>query len=678
MKKTTIDASLLPSVWLTWETTKGKFYLNCKTGKKHSKAPAFLTTQQRYWLNRVLLNSGSKPRFAYAKYHKDIERIELAEVTLDTTRKEEPKQWKYAGNKYFLGKDKSVVDEYGDVVTGSFTLSRYHVGHDFKTFLGMFYRISDYRHTGVVEEFKKFLGDDKYLVGSGRVVEVKYAWHIQEWYKTKQKVRGPGKQQKLTDKLTAMQVGDTTGLSKKYPPTKTRTSYGCADVNGLIYFERLDDGWSVLRIFDRIGASSELYEKERMYLHDDGTNRIVAPSKDGWVPSRQNNGWSRYRFANKEDAMQKCNRLKYILPLIEDDEASKIKASLMTILRFPELEQMISLGYNVTAKRIAHSDTPMADLKYMFGGHYKEKEKTLLRKAGLTKPQLDVYMELMAGQGYYNTRHCNRALIEMRKMFGDDLTHLDVETFGKYCSAFINMQTGWRSEIYPQIEFMDIDRNKFIKNVIRIGEKHDNVYRVLNDALDRYRNLNTGTHPEINWYFDGYSDVVRAHDAIDELKRAQDAERRALWDMEYAERCKKEEEKRKKLDEERKQYEYEDDDYVIRLPIDSNEIVREGERQRICIGGYTSNHALGHTNLFFLRKKSDPTAPFYAIEMNNNKVIVQIHGYCNSWLGNHPEAIPTVVRWLRKNGIKCDQKILTCKAKGYGAINDYVPMPVVD
>jgi hypothetical protein len=151
-----------------------------------------------------------------------------------------------------------------------------------------------------------------------------------------------------------------------------------------------------------------------------------------------------------------------------------------------------------------------------------------------------------------------------------------------------------------------------------------------------------------------------------------------MWDQEAAERLKREEKKRIEIDKERKKYEYEDDNYIVRLPADSNEIVREGSIQRICIGGYTSRHATGQTNLFFLRRKNDPTTPFYAIEMNNSNVIVQIHGYTNSWLGNNPEVIPTVVRWLRKNKIKCDEKILTCKAKGYGMVNDYVPMPVVD
>lgn len=79
-----------------------------------------------------------------------------------------------------------------------------------------------------------------------------------------------------------------------------------------------------------------------------------------------------------------------------------------------------------------------------------------------------------------------------------------------------------------------------------------------------------------------------------------------------------------------------------------------------------------------IRRKDAESVPFYAIEMNNSKVIVQIHGFGNKWLGNNPEAIPTVVRWMRKHNIKCDTKILTCTARGYGRTNDYIEMPKVD
>lgn len=673
MKKTTIDAKLLPNVWVTWDSSKGTFYLNCKTGEKQTECPECFT--KRYDPYNILVSNSSKPRFAYAKYHEDMERLELAEVTIDTTRKEEAHEWKYNGNKYFLGKDKVVVDEEENVCIDNFYMSRYHVGYNFANFLGMFYRLRN-ANTYVVEEFKKFLGSDTYLVGSGRLVEVKWGWHIQEWYKKKQKMRGAGKQQKLTDKLVAIPLSDASDFTECYPVLEENDVYYKTYVTGIIYFERVDDNWSVLRIFNRSRDNTNMYEKERVYMHDDGANRIVTPSANGWVPAKQSNDWGNYAFVNKNEAKQQCKRLKYIIPLIEDDYSSKIKQRLISILRFPELEQMINLGYKNEAKKLAGSSTPKADIKNMFGGYYNEKETTLLRKIGLTKHQLDKYMQMYKADGSYYGR-TSKALMEMRNFFGDSFIHLDNATFDKYITAFSEM-CDWNGFIFRNIERLSLDFHKFIRNIVRLGEKHSNIYNVAKDTMNRYLALNPGTQPEINWYFEDYSDAVRMHNAIDALKREQDSERRAMWNMAEAERRKKEDEKRIKVDEKRKCYEYEDDTYVIRLPKDSNEIVREGSWQRICIGGYTSNHALGHTNLFFIRKKNEPDVPFYAIEMNNYKEIVQIHGYCNAWLGVHPEAIPTVVRWLRKNGIKCDEKILTCTARGYGATNHYVQMPIVE
>lgn len=672
MKQTTIDTSLMPKIWLTWTTTKATFYLDCETGKKQDTKPDVNFNRWQNSDNAYLLNSGSKPRYAYVKYHEDIDMLEFAEATIDTTRKEEPKQWRYVGEKYFMKKNKTVVDANGDAKDSGFVLDSSHRARTFKEFLGMIYRIS---YKSNADEFKKFLGAESFTIGSGRVIQVTHCWHIQEWYKTSQKVRKHGKQHKLATQLTSMPVKDAEEIKTEYAKNIASMT-GRYSRGGIIYFENLTDGWHVLRVF-KFTYNDKVEEYERMYLHDDGSNRIVAPSKNGWIPAKQMHTWCDYVLVNEAEATEKCKRLKYILPHVKKEPASHMRNCLLTILRFPELEQIISLGYGNTAMDIANSDTPKAHLKYIFGEYYNEKETSILRKVGLTKYQFDAYMRAYNADAGYN-RKPPRALGEMRNMFGGCLTHLDNNTFYDYLNGFIAMDRGWGRKPFDMVEDMGIDRAKFIKNAFRLGKKNATVYTVLDDTLRAYNFLNRGTQPEINWYFDSYSDVVRAHDAIDELKRAQDEERRAMWDKAAEERRKKEEEKRIKIDEKRKKYEYEDDTYIIRLPIDSNEIVREGNMQRICIGGYTTRHAFGETSLFFLRRKSEPTVPFYAIEMNNNNVIVQIHGYANKWCGNNPEVIPTLVRWLRKNGIKCDQKILTCKARGYCSTNDYVPMPVVD
>lgn len=672
MKHITLDSSLLPSMWITWETTKGRFWLECSTGEKHCVKPSIVFA----WSNKIdqLTRANSYPVYAYLKYHEDIKMLEVAAATINTSRKEVARDWEYAGERYFINKEKKIFNEKGKEICDyvRFDLYPNHWEYNFKNLLGILHRLP-YKPE-IINEFKKFVGNDFYTTGSGRSVEIQYLWNLQDWFVKKQKENKSGKAKALTDKLTAIALSDTSDFCERYPIRTYLDNYGITQsVNHIMFFERVNEEWSVIRMLRRIDGN-RLYESERMYLNDNGTNRIVAFDNNlGWVPSRQTYDYGKFNFVNKNEAMEKCNRLKYIIPLIDENECY-YKNALMKILQFPEIEQIMRLGHKQTAMSLARSTTVKADMKNMFGGYYNDKETALLKKIGLTKHQFDVCVT--HGDHWY----ASKAIKEMREFFGDDMIHLDNKTFDKYYNAFYNIasRAGWNGGLKRYSENLHLDYNKLIKNLVRLAERNENVYQVVNDTMGMYFRLNRGTAPEIDWYFDSYSDLTRTHEAINALRFEQESARRAMWNASEAERRKKEEEKRKRIDEKRKEWEYEDDNYVIRLPIDGNEIVNEGGRQRICIGGYVSSHSSGSTNLFFIRKKNDPSIPFYAIEMNNSMEIVQIHGYCNKWLGNNPEVIPTVIRWMRKNGISCDDKILTCTSTGYGSCNSYVAMPVVD
>lgn len=687
MKQTTIDTSLLPKAWLTWDTTKATFWVECATNKKSNERPNIDFSYRNK--DDVYYTSGSKPHWAYVKYHEDIEMLEVAAATFDTRRTAESHEWKYAGEKFFIDKQKNVFDANGNPYNPSrhnVLYDDYHWAYDFKNFLSMLGRLD--AHPNATKEFQKFLGADSFTLRSGRVVEAKYIWVIQEWYIRKQydntKPMGKGKAQILVDKLTAIPLSDMEEVCNKYPVKQITYERGSGYYRstyteyytGLIYFERVDDEWSVLRIFKRNNDGLYPKEVERMYINDKGTNRICTPRGNGWCTSKQFGDWwnNKYIFANREEAMQNSKRMKYITPLFAEDE-KQIKKCLINALRFPEIEQLMKMGYQSFALSVAKSDTPKADMKEMFGGVYNEKEKNIIKKSDMNKHQFNVYMR-EKNNTYSN--YATTALKEMRKFFEDDFIHLDNDTFDEFFNAFQIMFGRVYRGFKHYTDRYNLDYKRFMKNIVRIAKKNPAVYSTASDTLSMYSLLCYNNRPEVNWYFDSYSDMVRAHDAIMELKRVEDEERNAIYNAQRAEQMKKEEEKRKKMDKERQTMNYEDDNFIIRLPKDGAEIITEGSVQRICIGGYVSRHSLGHTNLFFLRKKSEPDKPFYAIEMNNDKTVVQIHGFGNRWLGNNPEAIPTVVRWLRKNNIKCSDHILTCTAIGYGSTNTHCPMPKVD
>ena len=682
-----IDTRLLPKVWLTWWTADNKqHWLNCQTGKRKDNPDKTTNTYvglswRTMQENTITVKSGSSLKYMYVKYHQDIDMLEMAAVGMKTTRAAEIKNWEYIGDRFFMNRDKVIFDQDGNIP------NRYHVHewHDawngnvlFSTLLRL-----NYNTNNITNEFKKFIGASCFVIGNGRSVSVDYAWHLQFWYKTSQKPRGKGKEQKLADRLTEIPLGDTTGFAEKYPVEILDTGgYYNKEIRHIMYYERLTDGWRVLRQFNR-NRDNQITEVSRVYLNDSGKSRIVAPSTNGWIISTKvkSSYYTSYQLVNKDEAMAQCPRLKYIIEALSFVERENMADALITTLKFPEIEQFSKLGYTRAAKCMLGNTTPKADIKRFFGDYYNDKEKSILKKVGMTKRQLDCFMaeiDNSDAQRSYYTSHVQRGLKDLRDTFGNDLSYMDYESFQRYLKGFSLINNNFWSGIDYYINHLGVDKIKFVKNLIRLGEKRQEIYGVMKDTINMYSGLNRGTEPEVDWYFDDCSDVVRFHDAVMALKHEQDAERRAMYNMAEADRRKKEEEKRKKLDKERKQYEYEDDDYLIRLPNDPSEIVREGSMQHICIGGYVSSHSTGATNLFFLRKKNEPELPFYAIEMSNTKNIVQIHGFGNKWLGNDPEAIPTVVRWLRKNDIKCDDKILTCKARGYGRTNDYVSMPVVD
>ena len=695
MRNYRLDETLLPKVWLTWLNKDGRIWAN-PNGKRQNHPEAWMYYDDErdinYWRNNgdrtpiganystrnndlLWIKAGSQLYYAYAKYHKDIDRLEIAAVKYDTTRGEHKHEWTFDGERFFIGRDKSIINQDGNLCR-TFNIKRCYDAYDARNMISVMLRLST--SPCFIQEFKKFIGCNYFTIGNGTSVYIDHSWKLSKWYESTQKVRTKGKAQELTDKLATMPLSGIEHLTYKYRPQIIKDKWGYEKViNNFIYFERINDEWSVLRAIT-CNDNDALEETWRVYLSDDGINRIVSKSNNDWVPSSQPLSWSvrsSYYFANPDEAKEKCNRIKYILPIVEDDKTENV-TKMIIALRFSEVEQLYQMGYEKFADCIVNSGTPKAEIKSIFGGYYNEKENGVLRRIGMTKYQLDKYRELCEKESRSYRYHNGKVLEKMREVFGNDLSYIDNATYDKYLEGFdVVLGNIWSMSRFDSLE---VDKCRFWKNLIRLGEKNRNVYRLVNDTVSTYNRLNHGTEPIIDWIFDSYSDVVRIHDALTELKNEQDRELQAYWNMAEAERRRKDEEKRKETDEQRKCYEYEDEEFIIRLPKTVNEIVNEGTTQRICIGGYTTRHSKGETNLFFLRRKDDEDTPFYAIEMNNNKSIVQIHGFGNKWLGNNPEAIPTVIRWLRKNDIKCVDSILTCKAKGYGGCNDYVPMPVVD
>lgn len=90
--------------------------------------------------------------------------------------------------------------------------------------------------------------------------------------------------------------------------------------------------------------------------------------------------------------------------------------------------------------------------------------------------------------------------------------------------------------------------------------------------------------------------------------------------------------------EKRKIFEYETDTLILRQPLCYEEIIAEGRALCHCVGGYAERHSEGKTNIFFIRKKSEPLKPYYTIEVAAYH-IVQCYGYKNNRTIAKPDEI---------------------------------------
>lgn len=84
----------------------------------------------------------------------------------------------------------------------------------------------------------------------------------------------------------------------------------------------------------------------------------------------------------------------------------------------------------------------------------------------------------------------------------------------------------------------------------------------------------------------------------------------------------------KRIDQLSKMYLFSSDDFIIMPAQSSIELFREGKELSHCVGRYAKDYAEGKCDILFVRMASEPTRPFYTMEIQNGK-IVQCRGFKN-------------------------------------------------
>ncbi len=112
-------------------------------------------------------------------------------------------------------------------------------------------------------------------------------------------------------------------------------------------------------------------------------------------------------------------------------------------------------------------------------------------------------------------------------------------------------------------------------------------------------------------------DLRQEHDRVTALKQVQDDEesRRAMGE---------------RVGEIKRKFpEYRQGELLIRVAESQEELNRESEALHHCVRTYGEMMAKGQTNIFFVRWIDEPDVPYYTLELNNKKEMVQCRGNRN-------------------------------------------------
>lgn len=458
-----------------------------------------------------------------------------------------------------------------------------------------------------------------------------------------------------------------------------------------IEFDILDDKYAVFRLFQ----SEETYDISIHRYVSTGTSKEVVRifiDNKGKV-SVMENTFNGYRVTGKNlssivyfyyDDLRSINfkklsewkPIRWNMEMFNDPSLNSFAfiKKLILVLRHPIIEKLYKSGYKELAKQyMLCGNEVISELKETF-----MLDKINERKGSVYKI-LGVNKELLSRvQGV--DRHSLR-IKEMKQIFGrTDITDLSAETIELYLAGLKNIgwhywgaiidMSQWEMRYNPR-KLTDEERH-LIEKLFRLEMKESGAVRIYLDAKEIYKRL--FNRPEIDFTnFKTLEDITVLHDNLLALERADREERNRLYALREEERRAEYKKKFDKLQEDRiEKFESHGEKYSIIVPKSLAEITSEGMSLSHCVGSYLESHAQGNTNIVFLRKNDEIDTPFYTIEVNPQNYIVQIHGKHNRWLGNDPDAISFVWKWIKDRGFKCEKYKLLNTGTGYGKGKDEV------
>ena len=458
-------------------------------------------------------------------------------------------------------------------------------------------------------------------------------------------------------------------LIEKYPMKKVSfdENFLYNTLMSKVVIEKLEDNLCVVRWV--YCYNDEIFDGMRVYVTD----------KETYCCKRNNNGeyvrmalsvLNPKNFESDVTTKIEVNdlrgtRLQYSADIIKTIEPEYQVVVLLMCLADERIEQLFKNGFKDAVLSVVKVPkmSLKTELKYVV--KVNDNAKTFHGWLGLSKYQLK---EIINVHKKMTAKNKNRMLeTSLFEMIGDmkmmlsgnkksDISSVDQETFDKILtieskimerrSSFYSWKPTLFAELY-NIIYDNFDDEK--NNVSNAFIQYIPVLFSMNETstltiFGRYRDyLQMLRYVEVRRAFKLFprnqKEIYELHDQVMPLYQINVDQ---VTRKEFVENLKKIE-----------KLEYRDnDEYVVKIPTKPDDLAEEGVILSHCVKSYIEKVAKGKTNIVFIRKKTEEDMPFFTVEVDNDKNVVQVHGFANCNVSAVEGLREFVEEWAKNKHLK--------------------------
>lgn len=479
-----------------------------------------------------------------------------------------------------------------------------------------------------------------------------------------------GKKQDIIDELISYPLPDVEKPSEE-EVSKYHDTYKYAVIQRV----PCENPTCVIRTMNYIVAEDVLFEGGRIYVSKRDVEFCKKNNLGEYVAQPLLNKVHHWDFNLHKfpEETTKGTMLEYFGSIVPDIDIDNRSIAIWMFIKEPFMEQFAKIaGENLVNEfiNLMRDTTEISTTCRYLLGIDSLKGKKIFQILGVSKQQFEEVKDLMVESmpQEYNVRDDVYSftwgiLPFIKAMLGNsftaDISSIDINTFGECLDFAIDIFYKYELSRKQYSRSYVGSINEAINSLVEIVRRHREIFPTVdvkynynlfremfakfkeNDYYNRMTTFNlyrdylnmVSLLDDKDHYkpkFENIEDLVNMHDNVQIIREVKSGGPEvARFEERHEAVWKKWEFKREEKKNKDGEIIQEALPFVVIAPKIPYDLAKEGTMLHHCVKSYISRVANGATNIMFIRQVSEPYKPFFTVEVDNNKIIQQVHGFSN-------------------------------------------------